>query len=818
MKRFKYSLVFSIVFLSFLFRTGFSQQPAAPVNAKSFIDKGVKLFFEKVYLHFDRQVYASGEDIWFKAYLVNGQSNWLTNTSNNLYVELISPGSKLLDRKVIRLENGTGAGDFQLKDSVPEGKYRIRAYTSWMRNFRNCFIFEKDIDIHSTSGIKPKTKPTIPDTTKYEVHFFPEGGSLVADVASIVGFKAVDVFGNGCDVKGQIISSDGDTVGMFQSIHLGMGRFSFLPVNNKKYYAWVSVKNKAPFKTEFPNVLPRGFAMRINNNDTSSISVIISTNQETFNEFKDQEMVFLGQAYGKNCYTAKVKPSNLQFGVKIPKSYFPNGIASITLLDNNLKPHCQRLAYVEKKANYSLSVVSNKKSYKSREEVVLNVKALDAQKRPVKANLSLAVVDANQVPDQKENIVSYLFLQSEIKGKIEKPAQYFDTTNVNRLKQMDLLLLTQGWRDFVWKQLQDSAIRIKYLMEPGITISGNVRQKIFNKPIPGASITLFISGGKPSLLQTQTDSLGRYYVDGVNFYGNKHIILTSSQKGKKVGWILRDSAIFPKPITIPYRPDFDVVKPEIKLFADEADSRKNALKKYTLADTISLSAVVVSAISQKSEKERTQHIMEGGNVDYDFTISPEDYSLTGIGAFLMLKVPGAQPSSLTGDNAGDSPDRVAFRSMGELLKPIFILDQLTLSDQDDYAVYNLSMEQIKRVLISRTNVMASSITDRNRYVISVITKSGAYDKKEFATLSDYIDGYYQARVFYSPKYTGSRREGERPDLRTTIYWNNNVLTNENGEATVTFNNTDKPTAIRASAEGITDKGVPVAAAVRYEVK
>ncbi|HSC37575.1 MAG TPA: hypothetical protein VLD19_06890, partial [Chitinophagaceae bacterium] len=52
---------------------------------------GFKLFFEKTYLHTDRSYYSAGEDIWFKAYLVNGQSNYSTTSSNNLYVELVGP-------------------------------------------------------------------------------------------------------------------------------------------------------------------------------------------------------------------------------------------------------------------------------------------------------------------------------------------------------------------------------------------------------------------------------------------------------------------------------------------------------------------------------------------------------------------------------------------------------------------------------------------------------------------------------------------------------------------------------------------------------
>src|SRR5688572_9488924 len=66
-----------------------------------------KLFYEKVYLHLDRSYYAAGDTIWFQAYLVNGQSNVPTNTSNNLYVELIAPDAKILASRVIRLNQGS---------------------------------------------------------------------------------------------------------------------------------------------------------------------------------------------------------------------------------------------------------------------------------------------------------------------------------------------------------------------------------------------------------------------------------------------------------------------------------------------------------------------------------------------------------------------------------------------------------------------------------------------------------------------------------------------------------------------------------------
>jgi hypothetical protein len=173
--------------------------------------KNFALFFEKVYVHTDRDYYATGEDMWFKAYLVNGLSNYPTFSSNNLYVELVSPEAKIMSREILRLDNGMGTGDFKLTDSIPEGTYHLRAYTNWMRNFGDNFIFDKQIIIHSVPGVKPanprvkgvgkRAKSTEVEAVNiaetYKINFFPEGGSLIDGVASIVGFKAEDALGKG---------------------------------------------------------------------------------------------------------------------------------------------------------------------------------------------------------------------------------------------------------------------------------------------------------------------------------------------------------------------------------------------------------------------------------------------------------------------------------------------------------------------------------------------------------------------------------------------------------------------------------------------
>jgi hypothetical protein len=102
---------------------------------------------EKVYLHLDKPYYAIGDNIWFKAYVVDGQTSLPSNMSNILYVELINERDSISKQIKLPMQSGTTWGDFKLSDSLSEGNYRIRAYTQWMRNAGPDFFFDKTIKI-----------------------------------------------------------------------------------------------------------------------------------------------------------------------------------------------------------------------------------------------------------------------------------------------------------------------------------------------------------------------------------------------------------------------------------------------------------------------------------------------------------------------------------------------------------------------------------------------------------------------------------------------------------------------------------------------
>lgn len=112
---------------------------------------------EKIYLQLDRKVYTNGDTVWFKCIVSNASEHIPSVLSGVLYVELIRDDKTILQKKLIKIKNGIGQGNFDLDKKIPKGTYLIRAYTQWNQNFDNDFLFEEYIQVFTkeSQNIEP---------------------------------------------------------------------------------------------------------------------------------------------------------------------------------------------------------------------------------------------------------------------------------------------------------------------------------------------------------------------------------------------------------------------------------------------------------------------------------------------------------------------------------------------------------------------------------------------------------------------------------------------------------------------------------------
>lgn len=102
---------------------------------------------EKVYVHTSHVFFSPGETVYFKIYVVNAADQKPGILSNVVYVEMINPSGNVVEKQNYRVENGYAEGSFQFGDQLPGGIYKLKAYTTWMRNEKDSSFFVKELTV-----------------------------------------------------------------------------------------------------------------------------------------------------------------------------------------------------------------------------------------------------------------------------------------------------------------------------------------------------------------------------------------------------------------------------------------------------------------------------------------------------------------------------------------------------------------------------------------------------------------------------------------------------------------------------------------------
>lgn len=468
---------------------------------------------EKVYLHLDKSNYGFGDTIWYKAYTVIGQKHQLSALSGVLYVELISPKDSLVTRQSIPLVSGIGWSDIPLAHSLKQGEYRIRAYTRWMQNRPDC-IYDQRVRL---GGITPAI---IKQTEKCDVQFFPEGGGLVNGVRCRVAVKAIGANGLGQDIKGTIEDNTGNVVADFATQHLGMGVFAIMPEAGKSYRAKVNIPGETSFTVDLPKAMEEGYTLSVNNSEKDSLYIKVAVNEQTLTQNKGQTFYIIAQSNGKVYYTTEGKLENTVYTAGIEKGRFPEGITQFTLFNQTGEPLAERIAFIDNPADeLNLTIGASSQTYTARDKVKLELTAKDSSQQPIIGSFSVSVINENKVqPDEngESTILNNLLLTSELKGYIEQPNYYFADKSDKAKSDLDVLMLTQGYRRYDWRQVlnnnstiqQYSNQAIQYQPEPAQELSGTLTTPD-GKAIPNGKVTLLAT--KQNIVRdTTADASGRF--------------------------------------------------------------------------------------------------------------------------------------------------------------------------------------------------------------------------------------------------------------------------------------------------------------------
>lgn len=676
----------------------------------------------------------------------------------------------------------------------------------------------------------------------YDVSFYPEGGYLLNGIPCRVAFKALGCSGNSMDISFDVLDEEGQVVAVGQTLHEGMGSFTFTPELNKKYR--VSCSNAYSRKKVF--TLPA-----VDNKVTNGLRVDVQ--KESFkvsllsvNNAVPETLYLIAHVRGIVVYSGECKEPGKSY--LFAKKDFPAGVVQFLLLDKSGKPLSERLAFSDNYTPSLCTVSLESSSMKKREPTMVNLHLTNAAQQPLKGNFSVAVTDNYYAPtDTCQSILSHLLLTSELKGTIKSPGFYFKHGSAATRICLDLLMMTQGWRRYSIPDI----------------IYGNyaksVKEKHSEFAISGRTVTLSPLLGKNSnehlvsitgvgnaegfQRMVPTDAEGYFCFDSIEYSDGSGFYLEAMQlKGKKTGKIELDTkettkltSLFPQP---PLEDD------SIKSVQTEelVGISKVGNMHYLLQD------VVIKAPFWGSRNY--QKVTERETIRYKNMKS----MLKSMGMDILSV---AQESEKTETLAGDSATNIEVKiDEGRVYETLYYGSQKVLVFVDD-AYCALSdmvvswltpgdiedISFIKDVKRDRANALLKGslhwgeqmftygdlcsayakipLKQETIAVLNVTTKKG-FDSRCFGWWAHlyrdiqqnnqrkktfYPLGYQLPVEFYSPKYdTADKKNSEVPDVRTTLYWQPELITDEQGNASFLFYNSDQVIGYSLIIEGISDQG------------
>jgi TonB-dependent SusC/RagA subfamily outer membrane receptor len=488
----------------------------------------------------------------------------------------------------------------------------------------------------------------------------------------------------------------------------------------------------------------------------------------------------------------KALRENLVF--TIPKTKLPSGIIHFTLFDATTgEPLQERLVFHQATDRLQLEIKSDKARYKARELVQLDISATTPEGQPVAANLSLAVTDGLLQPETNaQNLVNYLLLSSDLQGPVEQPEYYFKGTEASTVQALDNLMLTQGWRRFVWKDvLAENHSPYKFYPEQHLSISGQINRLLTNKPLANAEVLLYTTGRSGYILQAKTNEAGRFRVEGLVFDSVASLFVQAkNEKGKLNTTVLLDAATAPP---LRFLSPQGAVGPSP--LSEEYLQRMRNQQKLADAYIFKKGGRVLKEVQVTAQKpvEPAQQRLYG-TADNVIRMTDQMASYSNILQVLQGRVAGLQVN-------GNS---VSIRGGGT---PLFLLDEIPVDLDMILAIPPMDVETIEVLKGASAAIYGSR---GGNGVVAVFTRRGTVStgRPQTGTTTAKLMGYYKTREFYSPGYEMAREEHALPDLRSTLYWNPEVKTDSNGKASIRFYNADQVQSLRVSLEGISPGGLP----------
>jgi hypothetical protein len=646
-----------------------------------------------------------------------------------------------------------------------------------------------------------------------DLQFMPEGGNLVAGLASQVAFKAITEDGLSTDVSGKVYDSKGTEITAFNSTHKGMGVFNMLPQVGETYVAKIKLPDGSYKSYPLPKIEASGITLRITepfNNDSIEVRLSVTADIQQ----SGSSYYLIGQSRGMALYGASIKFAARTARFMIDKKVFPTGIVRFSVLNQIKQPLNERLLFIDHQDNLHIQLAPHKSIYQQRDSVALSVKVTDKNGAPVEGSFSIAVTDDGQVKNDSltnPSIISQILMTADLKGNIEDPGYYSPAAADRKIAtDRDHLLLTHGWVGYDWKDVFSPTKPPAYPAEQEVMVTGKVTN-MFNKPVTNSGVVLLSK--KPFIFKdTVTNNLGVFTFRNVPPSDTAVYFIQARNKKNKSFNVGIEMDEFQPPAfatsdrrSVPWYVNIDTAKygsvnklVQLKKQQEKITSG-NVLKEVVIKGKKIIKGsknlngpgeadiIIDEQEMEKAGRKTLRDLMEEHVPGFMIRSTKSGGQYYGINStFLHIIIDGIDIAFIHPEGIGPKEFYDQF------------LDYYDAQEIKGIEVMYKGGNQMRYT----SHFLDPMATPWDHSFIEVTTRGGKgpFLKKSTGTYLYKPMAYSLPKNFYAPKYT-VKNTPDLTDIRSTIHWEPNIVTDKDGKALITFYTADIPGSYTLIIEG-----------------
>jgi hypothetical protein len=472
----------------------------------------------------------------------------------------------------------------------------------------------------------------------------------------------------------------------------------------------------------------------------------------------------------------------------IPQDNLTNGIAQLTIFQNDGSVVAERLLLGGKMSPPVLNITLSQKDVAVREQVTLKINVADAQGNPLESQFGITVYNDDLMQIESGNNLRLNGRNFTDAFPLSDHPNHSVLAEVKHPASVDLLLITEQWRTFKWQDVWNDTLQANHFQNH-LQLDGRLILTDGGRIPDSTRITFFLQESVMTY-ETYVDESGKFdFPLIIDFIGREEVFFKVDNRGK----VLRNVQIQVNDDSMD-RPVTTVI---------EKKNTPDALWAYAKNKYVIDRSYAFKEKNRPEQPPSLNALIEEEIFGADLTINLDDYLLFATMSETLREI---VPMLQHRKQRNRDVVRLFFDDENVFAddEPLYIIDGV-ITDNTTYFL-NLKPAEVASIkVIHRASKLRTFGAIGNNGIVLVETK---LPQNSLAVpRSDYTFAFQGLNEVSSFHHSNPIVKSSRiPDLRSTLYWRPQEKTTSSGEVSISFPASDDTGNFRIRIDGFTADG------------